>query len=62
LVILSVTSCHFTATDISCKCCDTNVLRIISKLSKSKFDVYKRNSCRPGIILAERHYDTIHSV
>ena len=40
----------------------TNMLRIVSKLSKSEFDVYKRNSCRPGTILAERHYATIYSI
>ncbi len=40
----------------------TNMLRIVSKLSKSIFDVYKRNSCRPDIILAERHYTTIYSM
>jgi ABC-type transport system involved in multi-copper enzyme maturation permease subunit len=40
----------------------TNMLRIFSKLSKSEFDAYKRNSCRPDIILAERHYATIYSM
>ena len=50
-IFMKPVDCSFKAADAA-----------MAELSKSEFDVYKRNSCQPDIILAGRHYTTIYSM